>query len=221
MMLKENLYKNALSIIEEIYNESKYNKDVDLYRSYDIINATNDAQIASKEWLVDNLAPFLNKKYLEFPLRDVLIQGAWYGVTGMLLREHIGNNHTKIWNVDSDPLCEKYGNMLQRNNPSLENNSFHTDDAIEYYFDRADSYQLIINTSCEHMEQEDIDLILGSKPINTIACFQSNNYHDEPEHINTHNNVEEFAASLNLARVFWSGTLKPSEDYERYMVIGI
>ena len=43
MMLKENLYKNALSIIEEIYVKSKYDPDVDLYRSCDIMNAINDA----------------------------------------------------------------------------------------------------------------------------------------------------------------------------------
>ena len=219
-MLKENLYKNALSVIEEIYNESKYRKDVDLYRSYDVINATNDAQIASKEWLVNNLIPFLNEKYLTFALRDVIILGAWYGVTGMLLREHIDHD-VKIWNIDSDPLCELYSSKLQRSNISLEHNYAVTADALEYYFDRADAYQLIINTSCEHMEQEDIDMIIGSKPIDTIVCFQSNNYHDEPEHVNTHNSVEEFAKSLNLTSVFWTGTLKPSEDYERYMVIGL
>lgn len=220
MTLKENLYNNALKIIEEIYNQSKYDKSVDLYRSYDIINATNDAQIASKEWLVNNLVPFLNEKYLTFELRDILVQGAWYGITGMFLREHI-NHDVKIWNIDSDPLCEKFGNMLQRNNPSLEHNWFHTEDAIEYYFDRTDAFQLIINTSCEHMEQEDIRMILNSKPIDTIACFQSNNYHNEAEHINTHNSLDEFVDSLQLASVYYKGEMSPSEDYTRYMVIGI
>ena len=71
------------------------------------------------------------------------------------------------------------------------------------------------------MEQEDIRMILNSKPIDTIACFQSNNYHNEAEHINTHNSLDEFVDSLQLASVYYKGEMCPSEDYTRYMVIGI
>jgi len=220
MKLKEDLYKNALSAIEDIYNESKYNKDVDLYRSYDIINAVNDPQIQSKQWLVDNLVPFLVKKYLYFDLKDVLILGAWYGITGLLLREHI-DSEVKIWNIDSDPMCEKYSNILKHGIPNTENNISITSYAAEYFLDNNDAYQLIINTSCEHMDPDDLQLLINMKNRETVVCFQSNNYHAEPEHINTHNSVEEFAEFLNLAHVIWKGTLKPSDDYERYMVIGL
>ena len=216
MMLKENLYHNALKVIERIYNQSKYDKSVDLYRSLDVITATNDAQLTSKEWLVDNLIQYLNDKHLKFPLRDVLIMGSWYGLTSVILRQHISDN-VKIWNVDFDPQCAEIAYQLYHH----ENTINISDDAIEYYFDRADAFQLIINTSCEHMEQEDIRMILNSKPIDTIACFQSNNYHDEAEHINTHNSLGEFVESLQLTRVYYKGEMSPSEDYTRYMVIGI
>ena len=220
MNYKELIYKNALREIERIYHDSKYNPDTDLYRSLDLITATNDAQLASKEWLVDTLANYLNPKYLTFELRDVLIMGGWYGLTGMILRQQI-DNEVKIWNVDSDPECVHFQHALQYNNPDYENNIPVTDDAIEYYFDRADAFQLIINTSCEHMEREDIRMILNSKPIDTLACFQSNNYHKEAEHINTHDSLDSFIDSLKLASVYYKGEMKPSEDYTRYMVIGI
>lgn len=216
MTYKEEVYKNALEIIRQIYEESKYNPDIDLYRSLDIITATNDAQLASKEWLVNTLTDYLNPKYLTFPLRDVLVMGSWYGLTGAALRQHISDN-VKIWNVDSDPLCADFGYKLNHH----ENTIHVTEDAIEYYFDRADAFQLIINTSCEHMEVEDIQMILKSKPIDTIACFQSNNYHKEPEHINTHNSLDSFVDSLDLTHVYYKGEMNPSEDYTRYMVIGI
>ncbi len=216
MMYKEEVYKNSLEIIRQIYEESKYNPDMDLYRSLDVITATNDAQLASKEWLVNNLIKYLDTKHLTFPLRDVLIMGSWYGLTGAVLRQYISDD-IKIWNVDSDPLCADFGYKLNHH----ENTIHVTDDAIEYYFDRADAFQLIINTSCEHMEQEDIRMILNSKPIDTIACFQSNNYHNEAEHINTHNSLDEFVDSLKLASVYYKGEMSPSEDYTRYMVIGI
>jgi hypothetical protein len=220
MSCKELIYKNALTTIEDIYNESKYNKDVDLYRSYDIINAVNGPQIDSKQWLVNTLVPFLIPKYLYFDLKDVLVLGAWYGVTGLLLREHIDPS-VKIWNIDSDPECEKYSNILKQDIPYAENNISITADAAEYFFENSDAYQVIINTSCEHMDPEDLQLLINMKNTETVVCFQSNNYHAEPEHINTHNSVEEFAEFLDLAHVIWKGTLKPSNDYERYMVIGL
>lgn len=219
MNSRELLYKNALSTIEKIYLESKYNPDVDLYRSFDVMNSVNDAQMDSKQWLVDTLLPFLDKKYTVFDIKDILILGAWYGVTGLLLREHL-DPVVKIWNVDSDPECEKYSHLLKQSIPHSENNFSITSDAAEYFFDNVDAYQVIINTSCEHMEQEDIDLMLSMKNIETVVCLQSNNFHKEPEHINTYNSVDEFADSLNI-NVLWKGALKPSDEYERYMVIGI
>lgn len=234
MISKELLYKNSLDLIEHIYNESMYNSDVllsDLYRIYDIINSINNSQMSSKQWLVDTLVPILTAKsnytyngneYIrDDKLKDILILGSWYGLTSILLKELLDPS-IKIWNVDSDPVCEIIGRGLQKNIDNCEENRFATSDAVDYFLDRTDSYQVIINSSCEHMEQEDIDIILNTKGPNTLVCFQSNNYHDEPEHINTHNSLDDFVKSLNLVRVFWSGTLKPTDaKYERYMVIGI
>ena len=218
MNCRELIYKNALREIERIYKDSQYNKEEDLYRSYDIMNAINDAQMNSKQWLVDNLLPFLDKKYTYFDVRDILVLGSWYGVTSLLLREHL-DPKVKIWNVDSDPECEKYAYLLKQDIPNSDNNITITADAAEYFFDNADAYQVIINTSCEHMDQEDIDLMLSMKNPETVVCLQNNNFHKEPEHINTYNSVDEFANSLNI-HVLWKGTLKPSDEYERYMVIG-
>jgi hypothetical protein len=221
MTYKEQLYKNALDVIEQIYKNSQYDPNEDLYRSYDIINATNSAQLESKEWLAENLSSILkNKEYLrDGEVRDVLIMGAWYGITGGFLKQYL-NKEYNIWNVDFDPECQKYGQLLHKDIEACNNTTFVTEDAIEYFFDRTSAFQVLINTSCEHMEQDDIDLILASKNPNTIICFQSNNFHSQAEHITTFNNLKEFEQSLKLVKVYWSGTLKTS-SCERYMVIGI
>ena len=70
------------------------------------------------------------------------------------------------------------------------------------------------------MEKDDIQLVLRQKPYNTLICFQSNNYHTEPGHINTHDSLDSFVEELNLNAVYWKGELKPAEDYTQYMVIG-
>ena len=43
MNYRARIYNNALREIEQIYRSSQYDEDVDLYRSYDIMNAINDA----------------------------------------------------------------------------------------------------------------------------------------------------------------------------------
>lgn len=220
MSYKEIIYKNALKEIEKIYIESKYDPNIDLYRSFDIMNSVNDAQMASKEWLVNELSKYLTDEYLPYGLRDIMVMGSWYGLTGILLREHL-DQEVKIWNVDSDPKCEEIHWELRQNIPKCENNKGMTDDAIDYFLERTDAFQLIINTSCEHMDPDDVRLITHSKDNNTMICFQSNNYHDEPEHINTHDSLDSFVESLDLVRVFYKGEMSPSKDYTRYMVIGI
>jgi len=48
MSYKEQVYKIALDQILELYKESRYNKDVDLFRIVDIINSVNDNQFKNK-----------------------------------------------------------------------------------------------------------------------------------------------------------------------------
>jgi hypothetical protein len=215
MNYKEHLYKNALKQIEKIYEESKYNESIDLYRSFDIINSVNDNQIASKEWLVKKLMPFVKHDLLY----SVAILGSWYGLLGMIMRYHVSED-VIIRNIDSDPFSKEIGYKFIRDNPIYRNNFFEVDDAVLHLTGKTDRYQIIINTSCEHMEPEDIQFILQSKSINSMICFQSNNYHSVQSHINTHNSLEEFEASLNLIDVYHSEVFK-TNDYERYMVIGI
>jgi len=73
MTFKETLYKNALKAIEEIYVKSKYDPNVDLYRSFDIMNSVNENQIKNKEWLVDTLLPYIDQD----KLKHVVILGSW------------------------------------------------------------------------------------------------------------------------------------------------
>jgi len=217
MSYRETVYKNALEIIKNIYEESKYNPDKDLYRSFDILNSINENQFASKEWLAEKLIPHLDFEKLE----NIIILGSWYGLTGVILRDHIPEK-VKIFNVDCDPETEKFGKQLIGKNKKYENNFYRVEDAGEYYFDRTEMFQVIINTSCEHMDQDDINLITHMKAKNSIVCFQSNNYHEVQSHINTYNSLDEFVDSLNLVRVLHKEELKaPNGNYDRYMVIGI
>jgi len=215
MTLKEKLklYSNALKAIDEIYKESQWNPDADLYRSFDIINSVNDNQLKNKEWLVDTLLPHIDQDNLT----HVVILGSWYGLTSLMLSRRLSEK-IEIRNIDSDIEASIIGKQLTR---GIDGNiQFTHDDAGEYFFEKSDKFQLIINTSCEHMEQDDLSLIISMKPRDTLICFQSNNYDSVQSHINTHPSLESFVESLGLYKVLHSETLK-MENYDRYMVIGL
>lgn len=217
MSWREQLYRNALDEIHDIYVKSKYKEEVDLYRSFDILNSINENQFASKSWLVDKLVPHLDHE----KLRDIIILGSWYGLTSMLLREHV-KPHVKIVNIDSDPSTRQIGERLSKNIEEFENTVYRVDDAANYFLDDPERFEVIINTSCEHMEDEDTELITRAKNKNALVCFQSNNYHSVQSHINTKNSLDEFVDSLDLFEVLHKEEMKaPSGNYDRYMVIGI
>lgn len=212
MSYKENLYNKALHEIERIYVESKYDSDMDFYRIFDIINSINDNQMANKEWLVDMLLPYIDPKGA-----DICILGGWYGLTALMLRQHLPEE-IEIDNVDCDIWCSR---IARRLNDGAKNIRYATDNAEDWFFDKPRKYQLIINTSCEHMEQDDLNLMIGLKKKEAIICLQGNNYHEIQSHINTHNSLEEFVESFKLNEILFQDTLpSPCGKYDRYMVIG-
>lgn len=214
MKYKEQLYKNALKVVEDIYNESKYNLDVDLYRSLDVIQSLSDNQFNNKQWLIDNLVPIMNNMNQYF---TVGIFGGWYGLLSAMLREHL-HNETMITNIDTDPMSMEIGYKLL-NDPIYERNHFIVDDALDHMIERGHEYSVIINTSCEHMERDDVRMMVKLKQSWQVICFQSNNYDSVTSHTNTSKSLEEFVEYLDLIDVMYADKLVHN-DYERYMVIG-
>jgi hypothetical protein len=214
MNYREIAYRNALESVRAIYEKSKYDKDVDLYRSIDIINSVSKWQFESKEWLVKELLPHLPEK-----LEKIAILGSWYGLVSIILREHISED-VVIRNVDSDPVAKTIGaGFLKDIEKAHKNTYFLMEDAADHIFEKSKAYDCIINTSCEHMEKDDLRFIVDGKQSHTVVCLQSNNYHSIQSHINTHNSLEEFVEEINLPSVYYSGILK-AKEYDRYMVIG-
>ena len=214
MNYKIELYRNSLKAIEKIYTQSKWDPNVDLFRSFDIINSVNDNQMASKEHLTKVIIPILNDIK---NLKHIAILGSWYGLLGVMLRQHL-DDKIYISNVDSDPLTKEIGQLLFKH----KRNDFIIDDAMNHMLNQDKwRYQLIINTSCEHMEQDDVLLMRYTKSDNAIICFQSNNYFEIDSHINCSNSLEEFVEGLNLTTVLHASALKiEPENYKRYTVIG-
>jgi len=163
-------------------------------------------QIRSKVWLIDNLRKHINK------VVSIDIHGGWNGVlASMLFQSDIFV--TNIRNVDIDPECEEVANTMNKIEQMVGKFRHVTADMVNL---RSDA-DVIINTSCEHITQDQYDLWLSGMPQNSLFVLQSNNY-NIPEHIRIANTLDEFKEQCKIS-VLFAGELE-LPLYKRFMIIG-
>lgn len=178
------------------------------------LDAFWQGQLKSKEWLIDNLTYYIYpevNKTLDFPL-TVDIHGGWVGVLASMLFQSDIPIKT-IRSVDIDPACESVAVMMNKKEEIEGRFRAVTADMCTL---RSDA-DVIINTSCEHITQEQYDLWLSGHPNNSLIVLQSNNY-AIPEHVRTAENLEHFKEQCGI-KVLWARELA-LPMYTRYMIIG-
>jgi hypothetical protein len=164
-------------------------------------------QLTSKEWLIKNL-----KHRIHNPV-SIDIHGGWVGVlASMLFQSEIKIKN--IRSIDIDPACETVATMMNKGEEIEGRFRAVTADMCNI---RSDA-DVIINTSCEHITQDQFDLWKSGLPHNSFLVLQSNNY-NIPEHVRTASNLEEFKKQCNI-NVIWAGELE-LPLYTRWMVMGI
>ena len=163
-------------------------------------------QMQSKEWLIENLQPLVN-----IPSR-IDIHGGWVGVlASMIFQSKIPARY--ICSVDIDPTCEPIATMMNKHEEIDGKFRAITGDMCTVPV----SGNVIVNTSCEHITQEQYETWLARLPKDSIVVLQSNNY-DIPEHVRIAQTLEEFKKQSHLTEL-WSGMLK-TQLYTRWMIIG-
>jgi hypothetical protein len=163
-------------------------------------------QIKSKEWLVRQL-----HHRVRTPV-SVDIFGGWVGVLASMLFQD-GMPIKTIRSIDIDPSCEPIATNMNKLEEMQGRFRAVTADMCEL---RSDA-DVVINTSCEHITQEQYDLWLSGLPQNSLIILQSNNY-DIPEHVRWHSSFDEFKEASDI-KLLWGGEL-PTQLYTRYMLIG-
>ena len=170
------------------------------------LDAFWSGQLKSKEWLIRNLRNHV-KQFI-----TVDIHGGWVGVlASMLFQSNVPIK--SIRSVDIDPSCESIATMMNKKEEMVGRFRAVTADMCAI---RSDA-DVIINTSCEHITQEQYDLWLSGMPHNSLLVLQSNNY-NIPEHVRIANSLDEFKQQSSI-NVLWAGELE-LPLYTRYMVIG-
>ena len=165
-------------------------------------------QVNSKVWLAENLIGFVPVRPL-----NIVIYGGWNGVlASILFNSNIAVQ--RITSVDIDPVCEDIANTVNRRYLIENKFSAVTADMCEYTSDA----DLVINTSCEHIAQEQYEQWLNNQPDDAVFVLQSNNYFTHDEHVRCAIDLTDFTRMSKL-KPYYRGTLD-TPKYERYMIIG-
>ena len=163
-------------------------------------------QLKSKEWLIQNLRPYI-KKFV-----TIDIHGGWVGVlASMLFQSDIPV--LSIRSIDIDPTCEPIAVNMNKLEEMVGKFCAVTADMCSI---RSDT-DVIINTSCEHITQDQYDLWLSGISHNALLVLQSNNY-DILEHVRIAKDLEDFKTQCGDINILWAGELK-LPLYTRFMVI--
>lgn len=164
-------------------------------------------QIKSKEWLIQEL------ENLNLAPSTVEIHGGWVGVlASMLFQSKVPVQH--IVSVDIDPLCQHVAEEMNRLEQSDGTFRAETGDMCN----RFPVTNIVINTSFEHITQEQYDQWLPNMFDDQLIVLQSNNY-NIPEHVRIAKDLSEFVYQANLSRVLYKGELD-LPLYKRFMIIG-
>ena len=193
MVLYAMIY-NRFNLIEAI----KKIDDVELI--HDLANSFNKTQEESKAWLasyIPNLPTSTN----------IVVAAGWYGLMAQTIFHKL---RCSVTSFDMNPSCERWGSKL------FYDINFETSKVEDY---DCSKYDIIVSTSCEHFTDEVLNNFLEKRKKHSRVYLQSNNFYDDPTHVNCKSSVEEFAASVNLD-IIKTDTLKLDYGFDRYLVIG-
>ena len=135
-------------------------------------------QMQGKAWLFQNISNVdKNSK--------VLVVGSWLGFTSYCLFK---NGFSYIHETDLDIRLSSISLGINSDNP----NFMHMCDDVNHV--KIDDYDLIINTSCEHIENQ--SWFHKIKPGSTVVLQSTNLKHDD--HYNIANSLDEFIKQYPL-----------------------
>jgi hypothetical protein len=189
------------------------------------LDCLSKAQIQSKEWLINELY-----KRVGLSEKRIAILAGWYGLLAQPLYQlcpDIKYIRSFDWDPDCTPIAESINKELlidgwkfKATTYGVENLNwkgdvnFHTQKSNGEYQFVSNRFDIIINTSCEHMSDQWVRNVSSEQ----VIVAQSNDF-DIPEHINKCDSPDMLIEKLGIKNVLYRGRLN-TEQYTRSMVIG-
>tara|TARA_A100001011_G_C14283407_1_gene832537 strand:- start:872 stop:1537 length:666 start_codon:yes stop_codon:yes gene_type:complete len=196
-------------------------------RIMDTLNSLSENQFASKDWLIEKLNEYphhFKNKTLDKKV-DICLLASWYGLLAyMLIDKFKLKQISNIDCIDYDPKSKNVAKKIWKkiDSENIRNGKLTYVKYIEKDITEIESFNhpIVILTSCEHLNQKDIDSILSKLQQHTLVVLQSNNYKEINEHINCVDKKEDFAnqyvSKLRNMKIYEKDFIK----YKRFMIIG-
>ena len=174
----------------------------------DVPESFRPDHIKSKKWLVHEIL-----KYTTGDFNKVAVLGSWNSILLKELLEY--ERQVGQWDFyDISHSCHRDRDMYhEANGLPTDYNSIEID--VPTFFAHEDihqQYDLIINPSCEHMD--DIKAVKGP-----LYALTSNDYEGIKGHINCITKHEELAVKNGINTIEYEGSLKLT-NYTRFCTIG-
>jgi len=175
-------------------------------------------QIESKTWLIDEV----NEKFSGNNIPHVIhIFGGWYGVLAAMLFDSAKFPIKFIRSIDIDPRCEAVADHINKVNEMAEwRFKAFTSSMDEWDYDHAPT--IVINTSCEHVDQYTYDLWWNRIPAETFVVLQGNDFFACEEHVRCSESIEDFIVQSRMTKIISSGQFVADKGsgYTRFMLMG-
>lgn len=173
-----------------------------------LVSIFSRTQMLSKMWIGETISKFKNR------FDNVLLLGGWTTHHTLFFKGITVNN---LVSVDIDAEINEDARLF---NPNVV---IDNSDALSIFDEQCNitingklqDFDLVINTSAEHMSLEWYDKI---KP-GTTVLIQSNNMND-PDHINKSAHLGEFLRKYPVTKTYYRGEFN-FDSYSRFMVFGV
>ena len=184
-------------------------------RALDLLHCFSPSQEKSKRWLVENLNDF-SSDISKNKFIDIAIIGSWYGFLPYIIKQDLEFKLiSEIRCYDVDDTAKKIARLIL-GNPDRVNFMTRNIDDVDFSQQR---FNIIINTSCEHMSDNQLhNWLLDTRP-KTICVMQSTNKFAR-DHCNTVENINDFVNKFSEHFSKHKCLTLDFNNYSRFMIIG-
>lgn len=194
---------------------------------YEYMEAFWASQITSKRWMIeafqnarrDNLEN-CNPEWIAKPILPNsfgYVFGGWHGLAAMFLVDNIPEL-SLVHSIDRNPQSELLGRNLTNCDQRITFQTGKMEDFSAREYNPINT-AVVVNTSTEHITQQEYDSWIKKVPPRTWVILQGNNYTEIEDHIRTATSLEHFCEINPLDQIWYSGELD-CKQFTRYMVIG-
>jgi hypothetical protein len=179
-----------------------------------LLDASTESQMESKLWLATEL---INA---DIKPKHVALLGGWFAhIITALLMDEVGVDKVNNFEIDKDAhyISFKFNNRYKKSGEEIK--YFSNSKNVMMATIKKD-FDLIINTSCEHMFPMWKFRELNPQLKNSWYVLQSTDDDQYEDHINCVKSPAELANQAKLVDVLYSGSKVLSNGMNRFMVIG-